>query len=182
MADEQTQSSPQESLASVAKEVDYGSPDFEFPDVNTLDPSEAGKLWDAIERQATEANKRAKRLKHRRAVAKELALQSIEASPYTSVRIPGALGREVNLTPYSWTVFTIVDEDAFKSWAEGEVERYYDDTPRLREGVFLDEMRRREADKEALPPGVTSWTDTKISRTTVPQRRQKRRGGPGAEQ
>jgi hypothetical protein len=75
-----------------------------------------------------------------------------------------------------------VDEAAFREWAADEAERYYDDTPRLREQVFLDEMRRREEDREPLPPGVTSWTDTKISRTTVAQRRTKRRGGPGTEQ
>jgi hypothetical protein len=29
---------------------------------------------------------------------------------------------------------------------------------------------------------VTSWTDTKISRTTVAQKRRKAQGGPGTEQ
>lgn len=164
-------------------DVDYGAEDFEFPALEGLDPSEAASLWDQIERESREANKRAARLKERKAMAKELALQAIEASPYTSVRIEGAEGRDVQLTPYPWTVFRIVDEAAFREWAEGEAERYYDDSPRLREGVFLEEMRRRDEDHESMPPGVTSWTDTKISRTTVAQRRRKRpRGGPGAGQ
>jgi len=160
---------------------DYGAEDFEFPPVEDLDPSEAAQLWDRIERDAREANKRAARLKERKAVAKNLALQAIEASPYSSVRVEGAEGRDVQITPYSWTVFRVADEEAFREWAEGEAERYYDDSPRLRESVFLEEMRRREGDRESLPPGVTSWTDTKISRTTVAQRR-RARGGPGAEQ
>jgi hypothetical protein len=163
-------------------EVDYGAEDFEFPRVETLDPAEAATLWDQIERESREANKRAARLKERKALAKELALQAVEASPYSSVRIQGAEGRDVQITPYPWTVFRIVDEEAFREWAEGEAERYYDDSPRLRDGVFLDEMRRREEDREPLPPGVTSWTDTKISRTTVAQKRRKAQGGPGTEQ
>lgn len=154
-------------------EVDYGAEDFEFPDLASLDPAEAAALWDRIEREAAQANKRAARLKDRKIVAKELALKAVEASPYSSVRIEGAEGRDVQITPYPWTVFTIVDEGQFKDWAEGEAERYYDDTPRLREGLFLEEMRRRDEDKEPLPPGVSSWTDTKISRTVVPQKRRK---------
>lgn len=156
-------------------DVDYGAEDFEFPSVEDLDPAEAGQVWDRIERQAREANKRADRLKQRKAIAKELALRAVESSPYTSVRFEGAEGREVQITPSPWTVFRIVNEAEFKAWAEGEAERYYDDSPRLREGVFLEEMRRRDEDGEHLPPGVVSWTDTKISRSTVPQKRRKRR-------
>lgn len=153
---------------------DYGAEDYTFPDLEGLDPNEAAKIWDAIEREAAEANRRAKRLKDRKARAKELTLQAIESSPYTSIRIPGAEGRDVQLTPYPWTVFTVIDEVAFREWAGKESERYYDDTPRLREDVFRSEMRRREQDRESLPPGVTSWTDTKISRTAVAQRKKKR--------
>lgn len=156
-------------------DVDYGAEDFEFPAVEDLDPAEVAALWDKIERESREANKRAARLKERRAMAKELAIQAIEASPYKSVTVEGAEGRDVRMTPYAWTVFRIADEEAFKAWAEGEVERYYDDSPRLREGVFLEEMRRREEDHESLPPGVVSWTDLKISRTTAPQKRRRRR-------
>lgn len=162
--------------------VDYSSEDWEFPDASDMDPADAAKLWDEIERQAREANKRAKKLAERKATAKELSIQTLEASPYTSVRIEGVEGREVQVTPYPWTIHTIKDEVAFKEWCAGEAERYYDATPKLREDVFRDEMRRREADGEPLPPGVTSWTDTKISRTTVPQRRVPRQGGPGTEQ
>ena len=162
--------------------TDFAAEDWEFPDASNMDPAEAAALWDQIERQSRDANRRAKLLAERKAAAKDLALKAVEASPYTSVRIEGAEGREVQITPYPWTVFQVVDEAAFKDWAAGEAERYYDATPQLREGVFRDEMRRRESDGEPLPPGVKSWTDTRISRTTVPQRRQPRRGGPGTEQ
>lgn len=155
--------------------TDYGAEDYELPILVGLDPAEAAALWDQIERASRDANKRAARLKERKAAAKELALQAVEASPYTSVRVEGAGGRDVQITPYPWTVFDIADEEAFKEWAAGEAERYYDDSPRLRESVFLEEMRRREEDHESLPPGVKSWTDTKISRTVVPQKRTKGR-------
>ena len=154
---------------------DYGAEEWEFPSLEDVTPEEAAKLWDAIERQASKANKRAALLKERKAAAKTLAINAVEASPYTSVRIELEDGREVNLTPYDWDVFSVKDEEAFKEWAAGEAENYYDDTPRLRDGVFLDEMRRRVQDQEPLPPGVVRWTDTKISRTAAPSRRRRRR-------
>jgi hypothetical protein len=175
MTGEQAAAKSQEVAAPPVAPVDYGDPDFEFPRIEDLDPNEAAQLWDRIERQAAEANKRAARLKERKSAAKELALRAIEASPYTSVRVEGAEGRDVQITPYPWTVFRIVDEDEFRDWAKDEDERYYDESPKLRESVFLEEMRRREEDHEPLPPGVSSWTDTKISRTTVAQKRRKNR-------
>jgi hypothetical protein len=161
-------------------DTDYAAADWEFPDVSDVEPDEAAALWDEIERQAREANKKAKILAERKAAAKELAIKSIENHPrITSVRIMGAEGREVQITPYPWVIHTIKDEAAFKKWTAGEAERYYDATPKLREDVFRDEMRRREADGEPLPPGVVSWTDQKISRTTSPRRNV---GGPGPGQ
>lgn len=150
--------------------IDYAAEDWEFPDASDMEPHEAAALWDEIERQARATNRRKKLLDARKAAAKELALKAIEASPHKRVTIEGAEGRDVTMTPYPWTIHTIKDEEAFKEWAAGEAERYYDSTPRLREDVFRDEMRRREADKEPLPPGVVSWTDFKISRTTAPSR------------
>lgn len=165
--------------------VDLGAEEWDFPDLSGLDPAErpdaAAKLWDAIEREATAANKRAAILKSRKAMAKELAIRAVEESPYPSVTVDVG-DRQVQITPYDWEVFSVKDEAAFKDWAAGEAENYYDDEPRLREGVFLDSMRRRSQDGEPLPPGVVRWVDTRISRTAVPKRRTKRRGGPGTEQ
>lgn len=154
---------------------DPGSEGWKFPDVTDLDPAAAAKLWNDIEREARQANARAARLKERKATAKNLAIRAIEASPYTSVRVEVDDDREVQITPYQWEVFTLKDEEAFKAWAaewadEGG-ENFYDDSPRLRESIFLDEMRRRSQDGEALPPGVLRYEDTKISRTAVPKRR-----------
>lgn len=162
--------------------VDLGAEGWELPDASNLTVPEAAKLWNDLDRSAAEANKRAARLKSRKAMAKELALRVLDDSGQTSARVEVEPGREIQLTPYDWDVFQIVDEEQFRAWAaefadEGG-ESFYDETPRLHEGRFLDEMRRRVQDKQALPPGVKRWTDVRISRTAVPQRRRANRPQP----
>lgn len=154
-------------------DLDYGAEDWQFPNASDMDVVQAGQLWDAIEREARAANRRADLLKARKAQAKALALEVIDASGQTSARVPVADGREVNLTPYTWEVFSVKDEVEFKAWADTAVEDFYDRSPKLREQVFLDEMRRRSQDGEPLPPGVVRWEDTRISRTTAAPRRRK---------
>lgn len=154
---------------------DLGAEDWEFPDASQMSVPEAARLWDAIEREAAAANKRAARLKDRKAAAKDFALKVLDASDQTSARVALADGREVQITPYTWEVFSIKDEAEFKEWAAGEAESYYDDTPRLREGIFLDKMRQLSQDKAPLPPGVVRWEDVRISRTAVPTRRKRPR-------
>lgn len=176
---------PDETRSLDAPAPDLGAEDWEFPDATDLDVPAAARLWDSIERAAAEANKRATRLKSRKAAAKELALKVLDEAGMTSARVAVADGREVQLTPYDWDVFSIKDEDEFKAWAADNADRggedFYDSEPRLRDGIFLDEMRRRVQDHQPLPPGVVRWTDTKISRTAVAPRR-RARGGPGTEQ
>lgn len=154
-------------------EVDVGAEDFEFPALDDLDPVKAGQLWSAIEMEAREANKRADRLKERKQIAKALTIAAIDASGQTGARVPLPNGREVNLTPYTQDQYSIKNQEEFDAWAAGQAERFYDETPRLREGVFKDHMRMLEQTGQPLPPGVVRWRDTKISRTAVPVRRKK---------
>jgi hypothetical protein len=152
-------------------DTDYASEDYQFPEFDALRPADAGRLMDDIEREAQAANRRADRLKSRKAQAKALLNQVLEEYEQDSVRFTNAEGRQVQYTPYPFDVFNVDDEDAFKEWAAGEAERYYDETPRLREDVFRDEMRRRVQDGEDLPPGVRRWTDTKLSRSSAVRRK-----------
>jgi hypothetical protein len=165
--------------------VDLGSEDWEFPDASDLTPDEAAVLWDRIEHEASAANKRASRLKERKAVAKDLALRKIQESPYSFVGIELANGREIQVKPYEWEVFDVVDETAFQAWAreyaDAGGEHYYDPEPQLRRGIFLDDMRRRSQDGEPLPPGVRRYSETKISRTLLPQRRKPKAVAPAPE-
>jgi hypothetical protein len=152
---------------------DLGAEDYEFPSLDDLDPVKAGQLWSAIEMEAAEANRRAARLKERKQVAKALTIAAIDASGQTGARVPLPNGREVNLTPYTQDHYSVKDQAEFEDWAKDQAERFWDETPRFREGVFQDHMRGLEQRGEPLPPGVVRWRDTKISRTAVPQRRKK---------
>lgn len=150
---------------------DLGGEDWEFPDASELSIPEVIRLWYDLDKTATEANKRAARLKERRAAVKDLAIKVVEASGQTSGSAEVEDGREVQITPYPWEIFAITNEAAFKEWAGAEAEAYYDTEPKLREGLFQDSMRRRSQDREPLPPGVKRWEDIRISRTAKPMRR-----------
>jgi Arc/MetJ family transcription regulator len=163
-------------------DVDLGGEDFEFPALEELDIPSVARLWYDLDQAATAANKRAARLKERRAAVKDLAIEVVRASGQTGGSAEVGDGREVQITPYAWEVFQIVNEEQFKEWAAGEVENYYDSTPRLRESIFLDHMRKLSQDRAPLPPGVKRWEDIRISRTAKPRRRLPAQGGPGTEQ
>lgn len=152
---------------------DYGVPDDEFiwPDVAGLRVADAVRLLYDIEEQATVANARAERLKKRKATARVIIQQVLEREELESGRAKTRDGKTIQYTPSTRDVFHVTDEEAFKAWAEEDAERYYDDTPRLREGIFLDEMRRRLQDKEPLPPGVQHVPLPTINRTAVASKR-----------
>ena len=155
------------------KAPDYGVPDedFQWPEVSELRTVDAVRLLYDIESQATETNTRADRLKKRKATAQVIMQQVLDREELDSARAAARDGKTIQYTPYDFDVFNIIDEDAFKEWAAAEAERFYDPEPRLRQGVFLDEMRRRHQDGEALPPGVQRVTLPKLSRTAVASRR-----------
>lgn len=148
-------------------EQDPGSEEFVWPEVKDLRPTDAGRLLDAIEREAAAANKRADLLKSRKAQAKALLGAVLEEYEQNGVRFTSATGKEVQYTPYDFDAFTVDNPEEFKPWAEMQSESYYDSTPKLRDAIFQAEMRRRLKDKEPLPPGVRRWTDVRYSRSAT---------------
>lgn len=155
--------------AEVAPDQDPGSEDFQWPEVSKLRPADAGRLLDDIERMAREANARADLLKRRKAQAKQIAVAVLEEYELDALPFTNAEGRKVRYTPYDFDVFDVPPENEakFKAWADAQHESYYDSTPRRREGIFLEEMRRRLKDGEPMPPGVRRWTDTRLSRSAT---------------
>lgn len=159
---------------------DYGAEEIEWPEPRDVRLVDAGRLLDDIERQATEANARAKRLTSRKTTAKLILKAALERDEQDSVVFTNSQGRKVTYTPYAFDVYNIVNEDEFKEWAEEYAdeggEAFY--APALRKDIFLDEMRRRDKDGEALPPGVQKFSDERMSRSAM--LKGKPRGGPGA--
>lgn len=151
--------------------AEFDSEDFVWPEVRDMRPVDAARLLDDIERAASAANKRAELLKKRKGQAKATLNTVLEIYEQDAVDFTNSDGKRVRYTPYDFDVFNVADEEAFREWAAGESERYYDDTPRLRQEVFLDEMRRRHQDGEALPPGVVKWTDQRLSRSASTKRK-----------
>lgn len=146
---------------------DFADEDFQWPDISSMRPADAGRLLDDIEREAAAANKRADILKKRKAQAKQIVLAVVEDFEQESVDFRTAAGNKVRYTPYAFDVFSVDNREAFDEWAKTQSESYYDPTPKLREGVFLDEMRRRVQDGEPLPPGVKRYSDQRLSRTAA---------------
>lgn len=151
---------------------------YRLPDARELNPPQVIKLWHEIERDAREANKRKDRLKDLKAAMQGLALQVVEQSGQTSARAEVEPGRELQITPYDWEVFDIVDRAAFDEWATQHAdeggEQFYDSTPRLRESIFLDAMRLLSQNHQPLPPGVRRYTEPRVSKTAVPSKRKRK--------
>lgn len=149
------------------EQSDLAAEDFEWPDVSKLRPAEAARLLDDFERAAAEANRRADRLKSRKAQAKAIALAVAEEYELEAIDTTTNTGQRIRYTPYPFDTFSVDDEAAFKAWADTQHESYFDSSPKLRQQIFLDEMRRRVQDGEPLPPGVRRFTDTRLSRTAI---------------
>lgn len=146
---------------------DFGSEEFEWPEVTELRPSDAARLLYDVESAAAAANKRADILRSRKNEAKQIALTVAEIYEQPDISAITDDGRKVRYTPYPFDVFSVDDPAAFKEWAVSQSESFYDETPRLREEIFRDEMRRRDQDGEPLPPGVRKWSDTRLSRSAA---------------
>lgn len=144
---------------------DYGAPDYKLPDARDLRPVDAARLMDDIERASTETNARKKRLDGLKSQVRNLVIEVLKDNELDSVRFTNSAGRKVQYTPYTWDVYNVTDEAAFREWAAGEAERFYGEA--LREGVFLDEMRARAKAGEPIPPGVSRFTDMKLSRSAA---------------
>jgi hypothetical protein len=147
--------------------ADPGAEDFKWPEVKDLRPSDAVRLLDDIEAAGRAANKRADILKTRKAQAKQIALAVMEEYDQPDAAAITAGGQKVRYTPYPFDVFSVDDEEAFREWSENQSESYFDASPKLRQSIFLDEMRRRHQDGEPMPPGVRRWTDIRLSRSAL---------------
>lgn len=172
---------PDETLSpeSPSPDPQPGDEGYQLPDARDLTPPEVIRLWHEIEADAREANKRKDRLKDLKAAIQPLAITVVEESGQTSARAEVENGRELQITPYDWEVFDVIDQKAFDEWrkqyeAEGG-EHFYDSSPRLRESIFLEAMRLRSQDHKPLPPGVRRYSEVRISKTAVPQRRKRKR-------
>ncbi len=140
---------------------------LELPDFETTKPADALRLFDQMDREAREANKAAKLAAQRKAKAKAFALQVLENYELESVKAEVEPGKKAMFSTYEFRAYRVVDEEEFKAWAAEQDESYYDESPRLRESVLLDECRRRFDDGEALPPGVQEYIETRISKNAA---------------
>ena len=154
-----------------------GDEDYELPKATELTPPDVIRLWHEIEASNREAGQRKNRLKDLAKAMQGLALEVVEQSGQTSARAEVEPGRELQITPYDWEIFDIVDQEAFDEWRqeyedEGG-EHFYDSTPRLRESIFQDAMRLLSQNKRPLPPGVRRYTEPRVSKTAVASRRRR---------
>lgn len=141
--------------------------DFEWPDPSTMKPADAMRLADRFERELTEANRAAKLAQQRKATAKKIQLDVMDIYELDEVGVTMEDGSRVKYTPYPFDVYTIKNKEEFDAWAETQDESFYDTSPKLREQVFLDVVRRMDQDGEELPPGVVKFTQTRVSRTAI---------------
>lgn len=133
-------------------------------------PAEAFRQYDAAEKAATAANKAAEKAKEAKARAKAIAQASLEAaeleSASTELEIDGE-PRRVNFYTAEFTHYNVTNKALFREWAVEEDEEYFEPEPRIREALVRQECERREQDGEELPPGVTTFKETRIYRQAM---------------
>ena len=89
---------------------------LEAANPGTLDPADALRLLDDVEREATAANKRAKDLAAAKSRAKTIAIQTLERLELDVAGTRAADGTKLRYTPYEFKAYNVVDEAAFREW------------------------------------------------------------------
>lgn len=133
-------------------------------------PAEAFVLFDAAEKEATEANRLAGEKKNAKDRAKAIAQASLEASNLESASTRLDMGEESRRVLFYLQEkrhFNVTNKPAFREWAQDEDEDYFEPERRIREDLVRQECERRMEDGEELPPGVTTYTETKIHRQAM---------------
>lgn len=151
--------------------VDFGAPEWEFPDFGTMKPGDITRMLYELEAQLAETSARHDRLTKRKAafrlqvaeLARDLGLNALDAVVQDGER-------KVRYTPDSKDHYSIENQEAFDTWlAETQQrERYFERPVTLRRQVFEDDMRRRHKDGEPLPPGVKRYTELKLGKSSAP--------------
>lgn len=133
-------------------------------------PAAAFRAYDAAEKAAAKANKVAKEAKDEKTKAKAIAQASLEAaeleSASTTLEVDGQPRRVLFYTG-EFTHYNVSNKAEFKAWAAEEDEEYFEPEPRIREDLVRQECERREQDGEPLPPGVTTYKETRIYRQAM---------------
>lgn len=126
-------------------------------------PAEAMRSYDEAEKAAAKANKAAKEAKEAKAKAKAVALASLEEAELESASVRVG-DRRILFYTGEFRAFNVSDKQAFREWAKEQDESYFEPEARIREDLVRQECERRLQDGEELPPGVTTYTETRIYR------------------
>ena len=79
-------------------------------------------------------------------------------------------GERVRFDKYDFRQARITNYAAFKRWAEEqEGETYFEPERKVRAELVNNIAKSLEDDKQPLPPGVTMWRETRLSRTVQGQ-------------
>ncbi len=123
------------------------------------------QTYDSAARAAAAANKAKKEADAEKNNAKAAFLAALEEYELDSASAT-VDGKKVNFSKYEFITGHIQDKGAFREWAEQEDgEAYFEPEARPRGELVNALVRQRIEDGEPLPPGVTTYVETRLSRT-----------------
>jgi len=123
--------------------------------------TEAVKHWDKLTAKRAKANREAKLISAETAEAKQEVDRLLGERGHEGVRVGGSV-----VSVYEKTHYYVREDgrEAFERWAKKQDEQYLEPVQRVREETLNSNMQMLEEDGQPLPPGVSKYTERKISK------------------
>lgn len=117
--------------------------------------------WDKKTQARARANKRAKEIAEEVREAKEEVERLLGERGQDGVKVGGSV-----VSTYQKTHYYVVEAEraAFEKWAADQDEEYLEPNRRVRGDTLNSNMQQMVEDGQPLPPGVSKYTETKVSK------------------
>lgn len=139
--------------------------------LSNVEPLESDRLrhvlerYDIVARLASTVNKIKKTTDGVKNSAKALVIHTLDEEELDGAPVT-IDGQKVNFSKYKFTAGNIVDRAAFEAWCrEQDGEAFFEPEVRVRKELLNALVKQREDDGEELPPGVSAYHETRLSRT-----------------
>lgn len=137
-------------------------------EVEELRPADAMRSVEEAEAAVSEATAALEQARKQKKRAHAVALAVLEAYELDSAK--SKVTKRLFYTE-EFRDFQIKDEGKFRAWEAEQDENYFETQTKLREQIFKDEMRRRDDDREPLPPGVVKVSFPKLKQKADQKKR-----------
>jgi hypothetical protein len=151
-------------LLELAQELSEAIDQIEVLDSNKL--RHVLERYDVLARLASTVNAIKKKVDGEKKGAQQLVILTLEEEELEGAPVT-IDGEKLQFSKYEFTAGQITDRKAFEEWAAQEdSESFFEPAPRVRGELLNALVKQRLDDGEPLPPGVSTYVETRLSRTS----------------